>query len=54
MQAGRWALEFASSSFGDALLASALSLLLLPAMPPGVQVFRLSYILAATNTVVTL
>ena len=52
--AARWALEFASSSFGDPLLASANSLLLLPAMPPGVQVLRLPCTLIAVNTVVEL
>lgn len=36
--AARWALEFASASFGDALLASAVAILLLPEMPRGVQV----------------
>ena len=52
--AARWALEFASSSFGDPLLASAISLLLLPAMPPGVQVLCLPCTLGAMNTVVKL
>ena len=50
----RWALEFASSSFGDPLLASAISLLLLLAMPPGVQVLRLPCTLVAVNTLVKL
>ena len=50
--AARWALEFASSSYGDALLASAISFLLLPAMPPDVQVLPLPCILVALNTVV--
>ena len=36
--AARWTLEFASASFGDPLLASAVALLLLPQMPQGVQV----------------
>ncbi len=36
--AARWATEFATVSFGDPLLASAVALLLLPQMPPGVQV----------------
>ena len=36
--AARWTLEFATASFGDALLASAVALLLLPQMPQGVQV----------------
>ena len=36
--AGRWALEFATVSFGDPLLASASAILLLPQMPEGVQV----------------
>ncbi len=35
---GRWALEFATVSFGDPLLASAIAILLLPQMPEGVQV----------------
>lgn len=41
--AARWAMEFASSSYGDALLASAVAMLLLPQMPPGVQVSRLIF-----------
>ena len=36
--AGRWVLEFATVSFGDPLLASAVAMLLLPQMPEGVQV----------------
>lgn len=44
--AARWALEFATASFGDALLASAVALLLLPQMPQGVQVRSLSSICA--------
>ena len=36
--AARWAMEFASCSYGDAPLASAVAMLLLPQMPPGVQV----------------
>ena len=34
----RWAAHFAAGSFGDALFASALALLLRPDMPPAVQV----------------
>jgi hypothetical protein len=36
--AARWTLAFATASFGDALLASAVVLLLLPQMPQVVQV----------------
>ena len=35
-----WADHFAAASFGDALFASALALLLRPCMPPAVQVRR--------------
>ena len=36
--AARWALQFATVSYGDALFASAIALLLRPNMPAAVQV----------------
>ncbi len=47
--AARWALQFATVSYGDALFASAIALLLRPNMPKAVQVCRPEDLRRLTN-----